>query len=75
MATVKTTEMSNSVKQKYSAGMGLNGKELHKFRTINSINKDATDEQIYQLKNLIDAVVENPTVDFTRQRIFTITEE
>lgn len=72
---MKTRKMPGAMKQKYSAGTGPGGKEIFKIRTTNGINPDASDQNILDLKKLIDKVVEPVTLELVRQNNIEISEE
>lgn len=71
----KSTETKGVVRQRYSGGTGMNGKEIFKFRTINNISPQATDEAIHEMRKLMNKVLQNVTLDLVRQKHFIIEEE
>lgn len=72
---MKTKKMPGSLRLKYSAGMGANGRESFLTRTMGNIHPEATDEAVYALKALLAAVQEQPIADFVRSESKTMTQE
>jgi len=58
MAVTKMMK-SRSMMRKESVGMDPDGKALFESRTISSINKTMSDDDVLQFNKLIDTLVEN----------------
>lgn len=72
---MKIEKRPGSIRLKYSAGTGPDGKETFVIRTMNNIHPDAPDEAVYALRALLTAVQEAPATEFLRSEAKFMTEE
>ena len=69
-----SNEVKNSIRLKYSEGLGPDGKEKFRYNNFSGLKPTISNELVYQFKTLLEAVQTDAVTEVNRQRVFELAE-
>ena len=69
-----SNEVKGSIRLKYSAGLGPDGKAKFRYNSFSGLKPSISDELVYQFKKLLEGVQNDAVTEVNRQRVFELAE-
>lgn len=71
---VISNELKNSIRLRYSEGLGPDGKEKYRYNNYSGLKPTISNELVYQFTKLLEAVQNDAVTEVNRQRVFELAE-
>lgn len=71
---VISNETKNSIRLRYSEGLGPDGKEKYRYNNYSGLKPTISNELVYQFTKLLEAVQNDAVTEVNRQRVFELAE-
>ncbi len=69
-----SNEVKNSVRLRYSEGLGPDGKEKFRYNNYSGLKPSISNELVFQFTKLLEAVQNDAVAEVNRQRVFELAE-
>ena len=69
-----SNEVKNSIRLKYSEGLGPDGKEKVRYNNYSGLKPSISNELVFQFTKLLEAVQNDAVSEVNRQRVFELAE-